>query len=197
MHTFTYILVLLRQGREQTLVNVWIFGFYGAERGTMGPCKEPSMIRIRAHTLLCIQGFRGAGYSPEFVDNLSKIHETLFGDPQTWVEIVDTTDAVCGACPHGQPAGCTLNGPMSEQEMRGQDRHVLTRLGLKAGTRIQWREILNRIRTSTITGENLPDICGQCRWLPLGYCREGIDRLRQEPAPEAEAPRARTATNNS
>jgi hypothetical protein len=137
-------------------------------------------MRIRAHTLLCIQGFRGAGYSPEFVDNLSRIHETLSAQPQIWVEIVDTTDAICGACPHGQSAGCTLNGPLSEADMQHQDRHVLSRLGLEAGMRIQWGEILNRIRTSTITGASLPGICGQCRWLPLGYCREGIDRLRQK-----------------
>jgi hypothetical protein len=42
---------------------------------------------------------------------------------------------------------------------------------------LPWGDILDRIRTS-LTGESLTDICGQCRWLSLGYCREGIDQLR-------------------
>ena len=135
------------------------------------------MIRLRAHTLLCLQGFRGKGYSPEFVRNLSSIHGNLSENPETLVEVVDMPDAVCGACPHQEASGCTLNGPLSEDEMRKQDRHVLALLDLHAGARVEWSEILNRIRAS-VTGSSLPSICGQCRWLPLGYCREGIDRLR-------------------
>ena len=137
------------------------------------------MIRIRAHTLLCLQGFRGKGYSPEFVRNLSKIHGTLFENPETWVEVVDMPDAVCGACPHQEVSGCALNGPLSEEQMRLQDTHVLALLDLQAGSHVQWGEILNRIRVS-VRGTSLPGICGQCRWLPLGFCREGIDRLREE-----------------
>ena len=143
------------------------------------------MIRIRAHTLLCLQGFRGKGYSPEFVENLAGIHEVLFENPDSWVEVVDAPDVVCGACPHREHSGCAINGPLSEEEMKLQDRHVLTLLDLQAGTRIQWREILDRIRGS-ITGADLPGICGQCRWLPLGYCREGIDRLRDNAGSNAE-----------
>jgi len=69
-----------------------------------------------------------------------------------------------------------LNGERSEEEMIEQDHEVLRRLGLKVGDRLRWREILSRIRTS-VTGDDLPSICGGCRWLPLGYCREGINRL--------------------
>jgi hypothetical protein len=137
------------------------------------------VIRIRAHTLLCLQGFRGKGYSPEFVRNLSTIHGNLFENPETFVEVVDMPDAVSGACPHQEASGCALNGPLSEEEMCLQDRHVLALLDLQAGARVQWSEVLNRIRAS-LTGASLPAICGQCRWLPLGYCREGIDRLRED-----------------
>ena len=149
------------------------------------------MIRIRAHTLLCLQGFRGKGYSPEFVENLAGIHAGLFENPDSWVEVVDVPDAVCGVCPHREHSGCAVNGPLSEQEMRLQDRHVLTLLNLQAGTRVMWRDILDRIRGS-ITGVDLPDICGQCRWLPLGYCREGIDRLRDKAGSKAEIQTVRT-----
>ena len=137
------------------------------------------MIRLRGHTLLCLQGFRGLGYSREFVDNLSQIHQTLSRDPDTWVEVLDSPDAVCGACPHHKASGCTLNSDQSEEDMRAQDRTVIALLGLQPGSQLPWSDILHRIRTS-VTGASLPDICGRCRWLPLGYCKEGIDRLRSE-----------------
>lgn len=134
-------------------------------------------VRLRAHTLLCLQGFRGEGYSPSFIDNLARIHSDLAKDPNQWVEVVDAPDTVCGACPHLASSGCSLNGNEFEESMKAQDRHVLSLLGLTAGIRVQWSNILDRIRTS-LRGDSLASICGQCRWLPLGYCRDGIDRLR-------------------
>lgn len=134
-------------------------------------------IPIRAHTLLCLQGFRGEGYSAEFVDNMAAIHQRLADDPAQWVEIKDAPDAMCGACPHLRPMGCSLHGTESEPHMQAQDHDVLVRLGLHVGDRLPWADILDRIRTS-LTGESLTNICGQCRWLSLGYCRDGIERLR-------------------
>jgi hypothetical protein len=138
---------------------------------------ESEPVRLRGHTLLCLQGFQGKGYSPEFVDNLARIHQELADNHERWVEVVDTPDAVCGACPHKAPAGCSLNGETSEEGIQSQDRRVLTLLGLSKGARVKWGEILDRIRTS-VSGADLPNICGQCRWLPLGCCRDGLDRLR-------------------
>lgn len=135
-------------------------------------------LRLRGHTLLCLQGFRGEGYSPSFVANMAAIHQTLSHQPETTVQVVASPDAVCAACPHQQESsGCTLNGEASETTMIDQDRVVLERLGLKAGNHLSWQEVLARISTS-MSGDDLPSICGSCRWLPLGYCREGIDRLR-------------------
>lgn len=134
-------------------------------------------IRIRAHTLLCLQGFRGEGYSARFVENMAAIHQRLANDPSQCVEIMDAPDAMCGACPHLMPTGCSLHGEESEPHMQAQDHDVLVRLGLHSGDRVPWADILDRIRMS-LTGESLTHICGQCRWLSLGYCRNGIERLR-------------------
>jgi uncharacterized protein len=134
-------------------------------------------IRIRAHTLLCLQGFRGEGYSAEFVENMAAIYQRLADDPSLWVEIMDAPDAICDACPHLLPTGCSLHGKESERHMQSQDHDVLARLGVHVGDHLSWADILDRIGTS-LTGESLTPICGQCRWLSLGYCREGIERLR-------------------
>ena len=134
-------------------------------------------VRLRGHTLLCLQGFRGEGYSPKFVENMASVHQLLTEQQETWVEVLASPDVVCGACPHQQTSGCTLNGDRSEEEMRDQDLVVLEKLDLEAGSHVRWGEILERIRRS-VGGDDLPSICGKCRWLPLGYCREGINQLR-------------------
>ena len=139
---------------------------------------ENRPVIIRGHTLLCLQGFRGEGYSPDFVANMRAIHEELAQHPERSVQVVDGPDAVCGACPHHQAVtGCTLSGDDSETEMHRQDEDVLGRLGLQSGMKLTWAEVLQRIR-ERVSGDDLPAICGQCRWLPLGYCREGIERLK-------------------
>jgi hypothetical protein len=137
---------------------------------------EP-VIKLRGHTLLCLQGFRGEGYSAAFVENLGTIHGDLARNPRRLVEVIDHPDAVCGACPHHAHDGCNLKGDSFEAEMRAQDQVVLTRLGFEAGMRVRWEEILERIR-DRVRGMDLVGICGQCRWLPLGYCAEGIESLR-------------------
>jgi hypothetical protein len=140
--------------------------------------REP--VTVRGHTLLCLQGFRGEGYSPAFVDNMATIHAALADDPGTPVRVVAEPDRICGACPHRAPDGCTLNGDRSERGMIAQDRDVLARLGLEPGTVLPWRDVLARIRAA-IDGHDLPSICGSCRWLPLGYCAQGLMDLRRRP----------------
>lgn len=134
-------------------------------------------LQLRGHTLLCLQGFRGLGYSPGFVENLTTVHRELASNRERLIEVVDAPDVVCGACPHEADLGCTLNGDGTEAGMKAQDRTVLGLLGLTPGDRVRWAEVLKRIGRY-IQGSDLPTICGQCRWLSLNYCRDGIDRLR-------------------
>jgi len=141
------------------------------------PADAHGAVRIRGHTLLCLQGFRGEGYSHGFIENMAALHRELNENPDRWVEVVEAPDAFCAACPHLAPAGCSLNSAHSEEGMQAQDRHVLELLGLPPGTRVRWREVLVRIRAS-VKGSDRPAICGSCRWLPLASCRAGIDHWR-------------------
>jgi hypothetical protein len=108
---------------------------------------------------------------------MATIHRALSQDPDRQIEVIASPDTVCGACPHRQSSGCTLNSERSEEEMVEQDHAVMRRLGLNVGDRLRWGDLLERIGHS-VTGDDLPSICGTCRWLPLGYCREGINQLR-------------------
>ena len=134
-------------------------------------------LRIRGHTLLCLQGFRGEGYSPEFVENLSAIHRLLTTFPEKPVEVIQAPDDICIACPNLKGDGCHLNGAGSEEEMKKQDVDVMKRLGMTEGLIFPWREILARV-SRNMEGNDLVDVCGGCRWLPLGYCKKGIEALK-------------------
>ena len=128
-------------------------------------------MRIRAHNLLCIQGYVGKGYSPEFVANMTRVVESLGDDVE--VTVVDRPDVLCDACPNLEASGCTLHGEGSEQGIVHQDRDVMHRLGIDAGSAHTWSDIMTRIR-SNIRPDDLDDICGSCPWLPLGHCKDGL-----------------------
>lgn len=127
-------------------------------------------MRIRAHNLLCIQGFVGKGYSPEFVANMTRVVESL---PGSDVTVLDTPDVLCDACPNLAASGCTLHGEGTEQGIVHQDRDVMTRLGMRTGETYAWSEIMTRIR-DRIVPDDLDEICGTCPWLSLGHCKAGL-----------------------
>ena len=85
-------------------------------------------MRIRGHNLLCIQGFVGKGYSPEFVANMTRVVESLGDDVE--VTVVDRPDVLCEACPNLAASGCTLHGEGSERGIFSQDQDVMAGPGL-------------------------------------------------------------------
>ena len=141
----------------------------------LGDVREP--IAIRAHLVLCLQGFRGEGYSPSFVAAMASLHRTLAEDPDQRVRLLDQPGTICRACTHLHLGGCTLGGPDHEPHMKAQDNDVLQRLGLAPGAVYPWSLVRSRI-AAAIEAPDLPEICTTCPWLSLGYCAEGLERLR-------------------
>jgi len=131
-------------------------------------------VRIRAHNLLCIQGFVGEGYSPDFVANMTRVVASLHAAAE--VTVVDRPDVLCEACPNLAGDGCALHGAGTERGIVAQDRDVMHRLGIAAGETLPWGEVLRRIRAAVAPGD-LDTICGTCPWLPLGHCKAGLRRL--------------------
>jgi hypothetical protein len=145
-------------------------------------------IPIRAHTLLCLQGFRGRGYSDAFVAEMRAVHTALAADPDTPVRVLTSPDRLCAACPNLRTGGCHLGDGPHEAHMRAQDEDVLRRLWLTPGDVVPWGRVLERIARS-VKGEDLPGICTTCPWLSLGWCAEGIESLRA-PAATSSVPAA-------
>lgn len=134
-------------------------------------------MKLRAHHLICILGFKGLGYSQEYVDNMTKIVGQLRSSPESLVEIASKPDDICAPCPFLGEKGCQERGPESEELVRNRDLAVMERLNIVAGDKIAWAEVKERIRSS-ISPEDLADICQDCQWLAQGYCVEGLRGLR-------------------
>ena len=97
-------------------------------------------MHIRAHHLLCIQGFRGSGYNKEFIDNMSKVIEIIKSYPTLWIEITENCDIICSVCPHRENDLCQKE-KKSWKKVQNLDRQVLIRLGLKKGAKILAEDI--------------------------------------------------------
>jgi hypothetical protein len=134
---------------------------------------------LRAHHLLCLQGFVGMGYSDAFTANMGRIKSAL-EDDSTVVQVTLAPDVICGACPHltTRPACGRLSGTE-------RDRAVAAALAVAPGTSHPWRWWLARIG-ERISPKWLVENCSDCSWFPLGHCLRAIrDLSRSEAARRA------------
>jgi len=131
---------------------------------------------LRGHHLLCMFGFRGLGYSEAFVENMRRVVEAFFSDGGAEVQVVAECDDICAACPRMKGGRCAAKKG-SERRIRSRDRKVLGMLGLAAGSRSDSLELARAVM-ERIDEARLDELCGGCRWLPAGYCQEGLRRRR-------------------
>ena len=135
------------------------------------------ILRIRAHHLLCMMGFRGLGYSPEFVENMQLVVASFFSAPGMDTELAAGADDICSACPNLHDGACHADED-SERNVAARDEAVLRRLGLSAGGRMD-SPALTRLVVERIDDSALAEICAGCQWLPLGHCEAGLRSFRE------------------
>jgi uncharacterized protein len=134
-------------------------------------------ILLRAHHILCIQGFRGEGYSEKFVANFASIVEQLNTYKDTQVKLIAGPDDICYCCPHLGAEGCYRSGNAAERVSQKMDTRVLDILGLNPGITLSWEEILQQLRAK-IGAKELVHICWSCPWLFYNYCLIGLKNLK-------------------
>ena len=139
----------------------------------MGELAPP--LRIRAHHLLCILGFRGLGYSPQFVAVMGKVVKELSSDATLPIIVIAECDVICASCPHNRENECREKAD-SEQKVKAKDLAVLQRLGFETGTEMPAGKARQKIKES-LSAKDIMEICPDCEWLGLGYCVEGLARL--------------------
>lgn len=140
----------------------------------MGELARP--LNIRPHHLLCILGFRGLGYNEEFISTMGKVVGKLRSDPTFPMSLVVGCDAICAACPHNKEGKC-LKRVDSEVKVMSLDLKMLPKLGFEVGAQVSAGEAWQRIK-ERITSEDMAELCRDCEWRGLGYCVEGLERLK-------------------
>ncbi|TYP79705.1 DUF1284 domain-containing protein [Paenibacillus methanolicus] len=124
-------------------------------------------ISLRGHHLLCLLGYRGMGYSAEYVKNMTNVHRRLLREPETECLIVEGPDQLCACFPADGDYHC------ESRTVGERDALIIATLGLAVGQRLAWSEILARVAAS-VKPEDLNRICATCPWLAYGVCQEGV-----------------------
>ncbi|MBU0533850.1 MAG: DUF1284 domain-containing protein [Candidatus Omnitrophica bacterium] len=118
-------------------------------------------IQIRAHHLLCIQGFQGHGYSADFVSNMTQVIKDLKYHNRE-IEITSECDVICRNCPYNKKEVCIKNSD-SAVKLNEMDTKVLRKLGLKKGIKVKFEDALSLIK-KMFKKPDIQDICKDCSW---------------------------------
>ncbi|APH05529.1 DUF1284 domain-containing protein [Bacillus weihaiensis] len=128
------------------------------------------MFKLRGHHLFCLMGYRGMGYSKEYVENMTKIHQTLRAHPNTLVELVLGPDQLCEKYPNSGDYHC------QDVNIFERDATILRKVNLETGQRLPWKEIENRIKKYVLPSD-IQTVCKTCSWRTYGVCEEGIEDM--------------------
>lgn len=113
------------------------------------------MYRLRGHHLLCLLGYRGVGYSLEYVANMIRLHQTLRTAPETEVLLVAGPDDLCEKFPKFQTYHC------EDANIYERDAAILEKLNLQVGQIFPWTELQQRIG-ETIVSSDVANLCTTC-----------------------------------
>ena len=125
-------------------------------------------MKLRPHHLLCIQGFSGRGYSDSFIENMTALTTRLRNNTETVVEIVFSTDDICGKCPK------MLGDDLCERndKVKRFDHKVAAYFDIKEKNYI-YQDIIYAIKAK-MTLSMMDDICSNCEWFPISACKRNI-----------------------
>jgi hypothetical protein len=129
--------------------------------------------RLRGHHFVCLQFYRGEGYSPAFVDNLRQTVEQAGREPAL---LVAGADDVCSACPSLSADGTCADEHAGEVEVARLDTLAHELLGAAPGDRLSLQEARERIAADAIgAGRWRREACAGCVW--EGICESGWAEL--------------------
>lgn len=122
---------------------------------------------------MCTLGFRGKGYSADFVRNYKKIVQQLNNDDQTQIEVVEFMDSICSACPNKiDEIICKTQDKISKLD----SAHAAA-LSLVPGDVFTWSEAKKRIK-KYMSIEKFHTACQGCSWKEYGICQKALEDLR-------------------
>lgn len=130
------------------------------------------MYKLRGHHLFCLLGYRGMGYSEEYVKNMTELHQTLRKNPHTYIQLVKAPDHLCEKYPNSGKYHC------QDPHIYERDEAILEKIGLQIGQILQWSDIETAIRKHAVPSD-IQVVCETCSWRSYGVCEEGIQELHE------------------
>jgi uncharacterized protein len=126
-----------------------------------GVTESSDPIRIRAHHLLCIQGFQGLGYDQEFIQRMGEIVALLSSNTGLEVEIITEADEICENCPNLNEGVCTKDQGSTIKEL---DVHVINHSLLKENDTMTFKRAIDTINND-LNSADVKFICEGCEWI--------------------------------
>ncbi|AKG91858.1 hypothetical protein GAH_00810 [Geoglobus ahangari] len=113
------------------------------------------MSRLRGHHLICLNFFKGEGYSEDFVENLRRV----VSDSE--IEVVFGADDVCERCPYLKDGVCSYS-ESAEEEVTELDQMAYRLLSTYPGQRTTWHEVKEKLPEIMRTWKEFA--CSECDW---------------------------------
>lgn len=129
------------------------------------------VVRLRGHHLLCLLGYRGMGYSKDYVENMTRVHKQFRREPETEIVLVNGPDDLCAKFPSSEPCHC------EDDNIFTRDAAILQQLEVKVGQRLQWSVLEQKIARHVVSGD-INRLCHSCSWRSYGVCEQGVTDLR-------------------
>ena len=126
-----------------------------------GVTESSDPIRIRAHHLLCIQGFQGYGYDHEFIQRMGEIVALLRSDTSHEVEIIAETDEICHNCPNLNEGVCAKDQGSNIKKL---DVHVINHSLLKENDAMTFKRAIDTINHD-LNSADVKFVCDGCEWI--------------------------------
>lgn len=111
---------------------------------------------LRPHHLLCLQNYRGRGYSESFTDGMNAVALRLRTQPETLVRITEGADTLCRSCPNRRGRECLSCRPALF------DKNVRQTFQIRNGNIMSWKEAEEII--APLTGGKIRQLCPSCQW---------------------------------
>lgn len=138
--------------------------------------KSFQIIQLRAHHLLCLQGYQGYGYDEKFKENLEKILTSLKNDKNIQITLTDSKDDICNCCPHLNNEKCISGLDLektpanyekiseSNNKIVEMDSKILNKANLEKNKKYSYKELINKINDVFSTYFKAKEICNDCEW---------------------------------
>ena len=120
-------------------------------------------IKIRAHHLLCLQGYQGYGYSSTFAKHLADSIERIKKELDSLIEIVISGDIICDKCPNYLDGKCKKDADAYDR-IRRMDLEVLNISGIEIGSIDTCASYFDTVNRCVQGKSQVVNICGNCQW---------------------------------